>query len=73
VLGSWHVPSFVVVRRGALKSSSDALSGELPVAGLDYSLRDAWPSPRVDWTCLSLPECLPSLPHLSLSLGSCAL
>jgi hypothetical protein len=28
VLGSWHVLSHVVVRRGALKPSHDALSGE---------------------------------------------
>jgi hypothetical protein len=30
VLGSWHVLSYVVVRRGALKLSRDALSGEPP-------------------------------------------
>jgi hypothetical protein len=30
VLGSWHVPSYVVVRQGTLKPSSDALSGEPP-------------------------------------------
>jgi hypothetical protein len=30
VLGSWHVPSYVVVRRGALKPSRDALLGKLP-------------------------------------------
>jgi hypothetical protein len=29
VLGSWHVSSYVAVRQGALKSSRDALSGEL--------------------------------------------
>jgi hypothetical protein len=28
VLGSWHVPSYVAVRRGALKWSSDALLGK---------------------------------------------
>jgi hypothetical protein len=27
MLGSWHVPSHVAVRRGALKPSRDALSG----------------------------------------------
>jgi hypothetical protein len=30
VLGSWHVPSYVAIRRGALKLSSIALSGEPP-------------------------------------------
>jgi hypothetical protein len=30
VLGSWHVPSYVTVRRGALKPSRDALSGKPP-------------------------------------------
>jgi hypothetical protein len=30
VLGSWHVPSYVVVRRGALKPSRDVLSGKPP-------------------------------------------
>jgi hypothetical protein len=30
VLGSWHVPSYVVVRRVALKLSRDALSGKPP-------------------------------------------
>jgi hypothetical protein len=30
MLGSWHVPSYVVVRRGALELSRDALSGEPP-------------------------------------------
>jgi hypothetical protein len=28
VLGSWHIPSYVVVHRGALKPSRDALSGK---------------------------------------------
>jgi hypothetical protein len=28
VLGSWHVPSYVAVCRGALKPSRDALSGK---------------------------------------------
>jgi hypothetical protein len=31
------------------------------MAGLDYSLRDAWPPPRVVWARLGLPECLPSV------------
>jgi hypothetical protein len=43
--------------------------GSRRVAGLDCSLRDAWPSPRVVWACLSLPECLPSLPRPSLACG----
>jgi hypothetical protein len=43
--------------------------GSRRVAGLNCSLRDAWPSPWVVWACLSLPECLPSMPRLSLSLG----
>jgi hypothetical protein len=30
VLGSWHVPSYVAVRRGALKSGRDVLSGKPP-------------------------------------------
>jgi hypothetical protein len=30
VLGSWHIPSYVAVRRGALKPSSDALSRNPP-------------------------------------------
>jgi hypothetical protein len=30
VLGSWHVPSYVAVRQGALKPCRDALSGEPP-------------------------------------------
>jgi hypothetical protein len=30
VLGSWHVPSYVAVRRGALMPSRDALSGKPP-------------------------------------------
>jgi hypothetical protein len=30
VFGSWHVPSYVAVRLGALKPSRDALSGKLP-------------------------------------------
>jgi hypothetical protein len=30
VLSSWHVPMYVAVRRGALKLSRDALSGEPP-------------------------------------------
>jgi hypothetical protein len=30
VLGSWHVPSYIAVRRGAFKSSRDALSGKPP-------------------------------------------
>jgi hypothetical protein len=30
VLGSWYVPSYVVVRRGALKPSRYALSGKPP-------------------------------------------
>jgi hypothetical protein len=30
MLGSWHVPLYVVVRRGALKLSRDALSWEPP-------------------------------------------
>jgi hypothetical protein len=29
MLGSWHVPSYVAIRRGALKPSRYALSGEL--------------------------------------------
>jgi hypothetical protein len=37
--------------------------GSRCVVRLDCSLRDAWPSPRVVWACLSLPECLPSLPR----------
>jgi hypothetical protein len=28
MLGSWHVSSYVAVRRGALKPSRDALSGK---------------------------------------------
>jgi hypothetical protein len=32
VLGSWHVPSYVAVHRGALKPSRDALSGK-PLRG----------------------------------------
>jgi hypothetical protein len=46
--------------------------GSRRAARLDCSLQDAWPSPRVVWACLSMPECLPSLPRPSLSLGSCA-
>jgi hypothetical protein len=42
------------------------------MVGLDYSLWDAWPLSRVVWACLGLPEFLPSLPRLSLSLGLCA-
>jgi hypothetical protein len=30
VLGSWHVPSYVIVHQGALKTSRDALSEEPP-------------------------------------------
>jgi hypothetical protein len=30
VLGSWHIPSYVTVRRCALNPSRDALSGEPP-------------------------------------------
>jgi hypothetical protein len=30
VLGSWHVPSYVVVCRGALEPSCDVLSGKPP-------------------------------------------
>jgi hypothetical protein len=30
VLGSWHVPLYVTVRRGALKPIRDALSGNPP-------------------------------------------
>jgi hypothetical protein len=30
VFGSWHVPSYIAVRQGALKPSHDALSGEPP-------------------------------------------
>jgi hypothetical protein len=30
VLGSWHVPSYVAVRQGALEPSCDALSGKPP-------------------------------------------
>jgi hypothetical protein len=30
MFGSWHVPSYIAVRRGALKLSRDALSGEPP-------------------------------------------
>jgi hypothetical protein len=30
VFGSWHVPSYVSVRRGALKSGCDALLGKPP-------------------------------------------
>jgi hypothetical protein len=30
MFGSWHVPSYVAVRRGALKLSRDALSGKPP-------------------------------------------
>jgi hypothetical protein len=30
MFGSWHVPSYVAVRRGALKLSRDTLSGETP-------------------------------------------
>jgi hypothetical protein len=37
--------------------------------GLNCSFRDAWPSPRVVWACLSLPEYLLVLPRVSLSLG----
>jgi hypothetical protein len=72
VLGSWHVPSFVIVSWGTLKLSSDALSWEPPrVAGLDCSFRDDWLLLRVVCVCLSLPEYLPSLPRPSLSLGLC--
>jgi hypothetical protein len=39
------------------------------VAGLNCSFWDAWPSPRVVWACLSLPDYLLDLPHASLSLG----
>jgi hypothetical protein len=28
VLGSWHIPSYVAVRRGALEPCCDALSGK---------------------------------------------
>jgi hypothetical protein len=30
VIGSWHIPSYVAVRRGALEPSCDALSGMQP-------------------------------------------
>jgi hypothetical protein len=30
VLGSWHVPSYVAVRRGVSKPSCDTLSGKQP-------------------------------------------
>jgi hypothetical protein len=30
MLGSWHVPSYVAVRRGALKPSRDTFSGKPP-------------------------------------------
>jgi hypothetical protein len=30
MLGSLHVPSYVAIRRGALKTSCDALSGDPP-------------------------------------------
>jgi hypothetical protein len=30
VLGNWHVPSYVAVRRGALKPGRDVLSGKPP-------------------------------------------
>jgi hypothetical protein len=30
MLGSLHVPSYVAIRRGALKPSCDALSGDPP-------------------------------------------
>jgi hypothetical protein len=30
VFGSWHVPSYIVVHRGALKLGRDALWGEPP-------------------------------------------
>jgi hypothetical protein len=46
--------------------------GSRRVAGLDCLLWDAWPSHRVVWACLSLPEYLPILPRPSLSLGLCA-
>jgi hypothetical protein len=46
--------------------------GSRRVAGLNCSLWDAWPSPRVVWASLSLPECFPSLPRPILNLGSCA-
>jgi hypothetical protein len=72
VLGSWHVPSYVAVRQGALKPSSDALSGEPPRSRVGLFPSGRLASPRVDWACLSLPECLPSLPRPSLSLGLCA-
>jgi hypothetical protein len=39
------------------------------VAGLNCSLRDTWPSPRVVWACFGLPEYLLDLPRVSLSLG----
>jgi hypothetical protein len=39
------------------------------MAGLNYSLWDAWPSPRVVWACLSLPEYLLECLGLSFECG----
>jgi hypothetical protein len=72
VFGCWYVPSYVAVRQGALKLSRDALSWELPHGGRDCSFRDAWLLLGVVCVFLSMPECLTSLPHPSLSLGPCA-
>jgi hypothetical protein len=43
--------------------------GSHRVVGLNCSFRDAWPSSRVVWVCLSLSEYLLVLPCASLSLG----
>jgi hypothetical protein len=45
------------------------VGGSRRMAGLNCSFRDAWPSPRVVWVCLGLPEYLLVLPRVSLSLG----
>jgi hypothetical protein len=65
----WYVPSYVVVRQAALKLGLDVCRGSRRVARSGCTPWDTWHSPRVVWSCISLPEYLLVLPRVSLSLG----
>jgi hypothetical protein len=71
VFGSLHVSSYVVVRRGALKLSCDALSGEPPRGPAGLFIPGCLAPPQVVWASLGLPVYLRSMPCSSLSLGLC--
>jgi hypothetical protein len=66
---NWYVSSYVFVHQAALKLGLDVLSGNPPRGWVGlFTPRHLAFSPS-SLSCLSLPEYLPGLPRVSLSLG----